>query len=51
MRIIKQSLVHYDRSEKIQENSKTVVKTTRLAYTLADVRPATEGEVRKWRDQ
>ena len=51
MRIISSDPVSYEREETIMENGKKVIKTTKVEYTACRARPATEAEVRKWRDQ
>lgn len=51
MRIIDSNPVSYEREETIMENGKKVIKTTKVEYTACSARPATDAEVRKWRNQ
>ena len=51
MRIVDSNPVSYETKQTIIENGKKVIKTARVEYTACSARPATEDEVRKWRDQ
>ena len=51
MRVLDPEPIRYAVDTTVIENGKKVVKTTLAEFTVATVRPATEAEVRKWRDQ
>lgn len=51
MRIVDQSMVVYGRDEEVIEAGHKVIKRSRVEFTVAKARPATETEVQKWKSQ
>lgn len=51
MRIVSTELVSYPIETPVTKNGKKVIERTRLEFTVASARPATEAEVQAWREQ
>jgi len=51
MRIVDSQRVRYGKDEDVIRNGKKAVERTITEFTVLSARPATEDEVRQWRDQ